>query len=244
MNLTKTLAITATTIGLTTISNSVYAAIIGVDFGPGGSSTPINWNLVTGAGTTTNLIDETGVTTGVDVNVSSPGPVTPFGAAVLGATIPVHSNPLNNIGGSIFDSSFSGNQLTITFANLVPNQTYLYWLFGLRDSSISNLDQNVLVNGVSFNQSAIPAGSPGKLLVNDQIGSNAQNLQSYGIPITTNALGQIITTITPNTDIFGVAGIAIEPQDIPPTPEPGSVLALFGLGLGALASRGKKQDLV
>ncbi|MCH2246292.1 MAG: hypothetical protein MK111_16930, partial [Crocosphaera sp.] len=110
MNFKQTLGIVTTAIGLGIIPNVANAAIIGVDFGPIGSSTPTNWNLVTGAGTTNNLIEEeTGSTTDVDITVSSNTFVSNFSANVLGNTIPTHSNPLDDIGGNLF--SFSGQPL-------------------------------------------------------------------------------------------------------------------------------------
>ncbi|MDY7002533.1 MAG: PEP-CTERM sorting domain-containing protein [Cyanobacteriota bacterium] len=235
MNFKQTLAVAATTFGLAIIPNSASAAIIGVDFGPSGSSTPNNWTLVTGAGTTNDLIDETGLTTVVDIALSSPAFIGNFGANVLASTVPTDPNPIDNIGGNLF--SFSGSPLEITFSDLVPNQTYDYWLFGLRDG-FDGTNQNVIVNGTSFSQTA---GSR-VLAINNELGTDTRTLDSYGISVTADALGQIITTISPNNGLYSVAGIAIEaPPDVSSVPEPTSVIALLGLGLGTLASKRKKQ---
>ena len=236
MKLWKSLAVAATTLGFSVIPNSSYAAIIGVDFGVPSSSTPLNWTLVTGAGTTNNLVNENGNTTDVDISVSSDSLVQNFNASVLPSTIPTHTNPIDNIGQNLF--SFSGDSLVVTFSDLIPNQTYSYWLFGLRDGG-RGTRQSVVVNGASFTQNAASQ----VLIMNDELGDDARSLSSYAIPITADASGEIITTINPFifSDLYAVAGIAIEEQEIPPTPEPTTLLSLFAVGAGFLVSKHKKQ---
>lgn len=239
-------------------SSPSYAAIIGIDFGQTSSPIPTNWNLGAGTGTVnsltlSNVIDETGVNTGIDVNITAVNSFDFFNATVAPATIPTNTNSIADIGGSIFrfTSSVPGglnsnNVLNIEFANLIPNETYNYWLFGLRDNTFGGLNQGVAVTGATttnFNQVAT-AASPGNLVVNSMIGSDQMALANYALSIVADSNGQINTSITAQDNsqspLFGVAGIAIERQNAAQTtPEPSALLGLVTVGLLGLTFKKK-----
>ena len=140
MNFKQTLGIVTTAIGLGIIPNVANAAIIGVDFGPIGSSTPTNWNLVTGAGTTNNLIEEeTGSTTDVNITVSS----NTFGRSVSNA---------GDVNGDCIDDLIIGAEGADPNGNSYAGETYVVFGSESFDSTLnlSSLDGNngFVINGI------------------------------------------------------------------------------------------------
>ncbi|CCQ63631.1 integrin alpha, partial [Crocosphaera watsonii] len=140
MNFKQTLGIVTTAIGLGIIPNVANAAIIGVDFGPIGSSTPTNWNLVTGAGTTNNLIEEeTGSTTDVNITVSS----NTFGRSVSNA---------GDVNGDGIDDLIIGAEGADPNGNSYAGETYVVFGSESFDSTLNlsslNGSNGFVINGI------------------------------------------------------------------------------------------------
>jgi hypothetical protein len=186
------------------LGNEAHAVITGIDFGTVSSNTPTNWTLISGAGTTNNLINENGDLTNIDVTISDSSP---FDVTTVSNTIPTHTDSLQNVDGNIFSTS---TPLSIVLSDLVPNQDYNIWLFSARGGGFGDLDQNVTFTGgntLSFTQNAPDSN----LVINDEIGNNLRTLDSFAEVISANSLGEITTTISsPSTNVPLAAGIAIE----------------------------------
>ncbi len=196
------------------------ANIVGVDFGPPASPTPESWNLVTGPGVVSGLVNEAGEVTPIALSLSGPS-LENFVLNLVPSTIPAHSNSLANLSGSVF--TFEG-QVDMVFTGLEPNARYDVWVFGARDitgRSGPAFEQVVSIGGgMSFTQ----VGADRELVVNRQVGSSAVNLLSYAESGIADGSGELaIAVVDPgNLNILGggafLAGVALRPAAATPTP--------------------------
>lgn len=188
---------------LVAIAGEVSAEIVGVDFGPG--SSPLNWNSVTKAGTHSNLLDESGAATSVDLTVTNAG--TGFEISPAANTIPKHHSNLAGVDGNGYQ--FNG-KFNAQLRNLNPNQPYNVYLFGLRGGA--KLQQSVTFTG-SSTVSYLQTAGDGQLAINDQVGNNNQNLSSYAKQVVASAAGTIDVSVVgggTQGSPFVVAGLAFE----------------------------------
>ena len=218
----------------------VHAAIIGVDFGSPSQTSPANWTPISGGGNYSNLIDESGAATSVDLEIT--GTIQDyFAAAVLPSTIPSHTNDLTSISENIYNLTPS-ESIQFTFTGLYSNTNYYVWVFGLRDSA-NGLNQNVTINGiqtVSFNQT----GGDEELIVNRSMGSLSNNLYDYAENILSAEDGSISITVRSNGSLWAVPGIAIEEAKssaVPTLSEWGvSIFALLLCAMAVYRMRGRE----
>jgi glutamine cyclotransferase len=195
---------------------AVGGTLVGVDFGGPGDPAPTNWTH--GVGTTltlTNLIDESGAATAIDLtmtpNPAGGGNGPPFTPAA--GQLPAHTNPLGNI------NDIVGNvtAMTLVFSDLTPGASYQVFVFGAKPSAFPNPNtQAVSITGgsaaVNFNQSfTLPSD---ELWVNGQQGSTA-SLSSFAVTQTANGSGQLTITINDvpagGPGPVGLAAVAIRP---------------------------------
>jgi hypothetical protein len=121
--------------------------LVGIDFGPTGDFSPVNWNQSNGGGNVDfildDLIDESGAATTIDLEVvyDAGNGLGGFPANVDPAGPPTHSNPLDAINGVLVDQT----GLEFTFSGLNPGADYEVYVFG--GDPINALSQNVTIVG-------------------------------------------------------------------------------------------------
>ena len=214
-------------------ASAASAALIGVDYSPAGfGSTPTNWTLDTNPTShlLTNLIDENGVATGIDLNLVTSRNSGMFDSTIPPAQIPTHTNSLAGLDGNIADDT----SLTLTWSNLVPNQVYDIFVFG---NDIIAENQLVTITGAGTPTVFSQNFPNDNLFVNGLLGSNAP-LSTFAVPITADGAGNIQILVQNDLGLdAGLAGVAISPTALP---EPGT-LAILGLGLAGLGLARRKR---
>ena len=102
---------------------------IGVDFGPNGDNSPINWNTISETSlpaTVENVIDESGAVTGVDILVETTAGNHSYSSNVPPAgMLPSHTQSLTDLDGFLEDD----DSVSITFNNLLEGSEYKAWAF-------------------------------------------------------------------------------------------------------------------
>ncbi len=195
---------------------AINSALVGIDFDAIGGVSPANWKQVNSFNVpyvVNGLTDEEGTTT--------PYELTFYGndgyeiAAVPTAnTVPAHIQSLEEIDGAIFTEAA---MLSAVWSNLIPNQIYEIYVFGLEDFPDFFDDQQVTIQGAGAPVSFSQLLSDGELYVNGSLGSDLQLLDSSAVMVRADAFGQIIIDIEPNpeTDDVSVAGLAIQEINLP-----------------------------
>lgn len=208
------------------------AALVGVDFG--GGTTPTNWNILLGGDnplTLTNLIDETGAPTTIDLEVNGAvgnDAITTFGTPNA-ATVPTHTQSLSGIDNGVGDAG----GLSIVLSSLVPNASYELYIFGGPSPFVFAHDVTVTHGGAPIVFAQAPANND--LWINGSIGTNAQ-LDTFALTVTATPAGTITittTSIQSGTELGGIALQQILAAAIIPEPATASLglLALAGLTL-------------
>jgi len=180
--------------------------LVGVDFDVASGVPPANWTLYSTVGSVllTNLIDESGVPTDVDLNIVTSGhsfdTFTPNAAE-----LPQHSQSLAGIDGNLFSSQ----PVTLTFEDLTAGAAYEVYVFG---GDVLADTQSVTVTGAD-STNFVQAFAGNQLFVNDEPGDAARTLMSFAEVITADGNGEVAISITPTTTFLGVAGVAIRPVD-------------------------------
>jgi hypothetical protein len=199
----------------------LFAPLIGVDFGTG--SVPTNWTQVTSVGPTTapttrtDLIDETGAATVVDLRITTShmGGANSFSTGTMNSsTLPQHTQSLADVSNAVRISNSQGFQhFNASFGDLKPGTTYEVYVFAVRSLfSTYGDNQTVTISGadspIVFRQNRV---SNGNLWVNDQVGSSSQLLPSYAKLMTATVGGAIDVNVQMNSFSDGVvlAGLAI-----------------------------------
>ncbi len=179
-------------------------SLVGVDFGPSGS-TPTNWSVLsTVSGSFTNMMGEDGNATPFDLAVSG------FSGTDTGAPaanqLPIHSQSLAGINGNLYGS---GTTATMIWSDLNPLNQYEVYVFGL-DTLADNQTVTITGSGTPASFSQDFAGN--QLFVNGTVGSNTLDLDSFAEIITPTVGGQITIAVNSGS-FFGIGGIAI--REIP-----------------------------
>lgn len=219
------------------LENRALLTLIGVDFG--GGTTPSNWTGFSGTSDTTltNLQDDTGAASNVDLIISvdsNPGANESFSPPAN--ELPIYTSSLTGLDGAYADQ---GN-IELTFQDLEPNENYQLYIFA-GDAFTGN--QRVTISspdtGATITTFAQPHNA-NQLAINSEIGDSSRDLQSYGVAAAADSNGEImirIDTSNAPTSYFGLAGVAIETASPPPPPAPPTGLVLneivSGLPTGA-----------
>jgi subtilisin family serine protease len=178
--------------------------LIGIDFGAGGTSSPTNWSLFsqTGDGTLTDLIDETGASTPIDLTVDVGDDALDYAAYVpLPGQLPQHTQPLAGIDGNLHDESL----VTLTFSDLIPGTLYEVYLFG---GDVTANQQSVSIVGATTSN-FVQNYAADTLLVNGQEGVAGQSLQSFSRLVAADVDGQIKIVVDNIGTALGIAGAAV-----------------------------------
>lgn len=198
--------------------NLQAAPLIGVHFGNNGSA-PLNWNLVDSApefASSTNLIDETGAITGVNLSNSTTGTLAFFTVvAPNAATLPSHTTSLASLAGNTYDSAFSTGLLTSTFSGLTANAAYNVWVVGIRGGATA-LGQAITITGSGAPIALAQNAAANNYVVNGLLGSSANSFASYAIQVMSSATGTItIDTQAAGATTYTVSALAIQSVDAP-----------------------------
>ena len=173
-----------------------FGELTGIDFGESGDVTPTNWNAFSSTGTSgqsiPDLNDETGAATAVDLTVSHSNGAILASSSPDAAQIPLHTNPLTNIGGVLVHDT----SLNIQLSELDPSSDYQLFVFG-GDPGSPPFSQQVTITGdgtpIAFVQSW-----DGNHFVNDHVAS-AASLSSFAVIVTPSAAGQITIQVDEST---------------------------------------------
>ncbi len=181
--------------------------LVGIDFGD--DPTPNNWTSIGGGTTQTysDLIDETGALTAVDLTIT--GTWSNLGATANANTIPSYANSLAEIDGQIYTNS---NPITLEYSDLTPLADYQLYVFGL-ESFFSTIRQRISVQGDGAAVSYDQIFGRNELAVNDQVGDSSVDLTDYALIVTADESGTITVDVDPltGTGDVSLAGIAIVP---------------------------------
>jgi hypothetical protein len=219
-----------------------FGAVVGVDFGPG-TSIP-NWTNINSAGTYTNLNDENGVGSGINLAITST--IRPYGVIPTASTVPQPfpsiATSLSGIDGNVY--AYNGT-FNAQYTGLTPGRAYSFWLFGLRGGA--NLGQFVTITTDSVVLSYQQTASSEQLMINSKVGSSSFNLGHYADTVIASGTGTISINVVGN-DYYGapftIAGLALEAPSAPSpaVPEPSTMVigTLFGIG-GLVAKRRRKK---
>jgi hypothetical protein len=179
--------------------------IIGVDFDTADNA-PANWvpNLGVG-GLLSDLSNEVGLTTSVDLTIN--GGLNSFAVAIEPTTVPIHSNPLDNVDGQIFTNAAPIN---FVYSDLNPTSNYDIYVMAA-EGFFATIEQTVTIQGdgspISFEQRF----DQFDLFVNDQVGDSTRDLSEYAISVKPNSDGEILIDVDPiaGTSDVVLAGLAI-----------------------------------
>ncbi|MEO2033052.1 MAG: hypothetical protein ABGZ35_13285, partial [Planctomycetaceae bacterium] len=200
------------TVSVTTTDDD--SRFIGVDFG--GGLLPPNWTAFPSAvdGTLSNLIDEGGAATGIDLTVvfdNLPGNTAAF--SPLAAELPMHTRSLAGLDGNYGDQG----SVQLTLSKLAPGLNYDVYVFA--GDTFSDTQQVTITDeaaGGTVLTTFTQTHASGQLIINSEVGDSSRTLRSYGIPVTADANGEININIDSTGGTFlGLAGLAIEPPSPP-----------------------------
>ena len=187
-------------------------ALVGIDFDTTGGSAPTNWTQINSFSvpfTQSNLVNEDGTTTTIDVTLTvSNG--TGFTAAVVASTLPTHDQSLSGLDGEIYTTS---NPLTATFGDLTPGGNYEIYVFGLENYMSYTNNQRVTITGAGTATVFDQTLTAGNMYVNGEQGDSSRTLASFAQTIIADSSGEIEVAVTPNagTIDLSLGGLAIRP---------------------------------
>jgi|GEM_PF-4276648 len=239
MTLTRMVVVIAAMV-LVSCVGTARASLVGVDFSDSTPLTPTNWTSVQATPlapsfTLTNLIDETGSTTPIDLAVEFnffPNQIGDVGHTPEPTQIPIHTQSLAGID----DAVTMVGDAVYTWRDLTPGAAYDVFFFGIARF----LTQDVTITGagtpIAFSQTDLP-GNVDDLYINSELGDSSRTLDSYALTVIATGAGEIeIATIGgPSQNESFSSGLAIRP-----IPEP-TTAVLLGLGSLTLLSRRRRQ---
>lgn len=185
---------------------SLLDDLIGIDFDVFNGMRPLNWNRYSGGGKNAVMVDlmnELGVVTPVNLAITTSKSFVPIATSTADpTTIPIHPEPLTELGGHINDTNVAW---TFTFSDLVPITDYEIYVFGLSSLDAENHVEIVGFNSASFTQTLIP----NELKLNADTGAEDSHLVSFAEIVTATENGRITLTVSNLEGRAGLAGLAI-----------------------------------
>ena len=173
----------------TTIADDELQPVVGVDFDQTTGTSPTNWTRISQlfGGTTSDLIREDGVATGIGLTLgvsSSAG----LNASSPNA-VPLHTPDLTNIDGN----HLASESLTLTWTGLTPGMDYNIYLLQTENFG-NNVVQSVTITGgagnpLPFTQDTSAIGN--SLLVNTGVANPAKTLEADAVVAKADANGEI-----------------------------------------------------
>lgn len=199
-------------IGLAGVAIEPLRPLVGVGFGLAAGSSPTNWTFSDGtAKLITDLIDEHGNGTPIDLSVASSLGISDAASTAPATQIPSHWNPLGGLDENIYVSAGDG-AFTFTWSDLAPGQLYDVYVFGSDTVSTTVSDVSIAGAGtpITFRQSF----SDNEMSVNDELGDNGRDISSFSKTVPSTSDGEIVITVSEvagEGGDAGVAGLAISP---------------------------------
>ncbi|MCO8121088.1 M12 family metallo-peptidase [Stieleria sp. TO1_6] len=173
-----------------------FLPLIGVDFewNSQPNFSPQNWNLVDAPffGPYENLVNESGNSTSIDLDVTFPGSggVAAYDSSAI-STLPDHSPSLAELSGGWYRNE----GMTLTWSDLTPNTEFNVWLFAAWPYA-NPTAQTVTISGAAAGQSPFSMPhAPGVLLVNDSAADPARMLVDDAVHATSDSFGEIQITV-------------------------------------------------
>lgn len=196
------------------VIDSALPPVIGLDVGFSDSAQPFWANQNFLSGSHSNISEDDGTPTTVDLSISYSGGGNSSSGGITASQLPRHNQSLISLGG--FGRS-TGN-VNATWSGLDAGQKYAVYIFGF-ESSTGTYTQTVSVSGATSLPSFTQTLSNGVLMVNDELGTDSRTLQSYDHVVEATAGGVITVSLSPGAGSAGVAlaGIAIRPVLEAPT---------------------------
>ena len=188
-----------------TISTLAPEALIGIDF-DGAPNSPTNFlTLAGGSGGASNLGNEDGGLSQVDLTVN--GGSSDFAVTLNASTIPQYTTSLANLDGQIFTN---GNSIGFEYSDLSASSDYFVYVFSA-EGFFDTIEQTVTIQGAGSAISFEQRFNQDDLFINDQLGDSSRDLTEYAQVITSDANGVISIDIDPiaGTSDVVLAGLAI-----------------------------------
>lgn len=191
---------------------SPIGPLIGIDFESSGNS-PTNWTVFGSffSADATDLIAEDGTTTSVDVTSTFTG--SSAGARSLSpnaSTIPQHTQSLAGID-TFATNQTAGASYTARFSDLVPNDQYRVYVFGMSDDFVTPYSNDVTITGANVISFTQPLDN-NDLNINSAVGSSSQPLTDYAEYVYADINGEIAISVSASAGAggYGLAGLAIQ----------------------------------
>ncbi|MFT5191610.1 MAG: hypothetical protein ACI9DF_004572 [Verrucomicrobiales bacterium] len=197
--------------------NDAFPSLVGVDFDESGATIPNNWNqgaTWTGSPTLSNLIQEDGTISIVDLSMNRNGGSWASGSTNPSATtIPIHTPSLANINFTHLHRT-STVPIDFTWSDLAPTTRYNVYVFAVESFGGVTIGQTVTITGSGVDNPSpfVQATTTGaELWVNAEAGSSSQSLEAYAVPVTSTGSGNIDISIsaTSAADVV-LSGLAIQ----------------------------------
>ncbi|MAE62839.1 MAG: hypothetical protein CMJ18_01085, partial [Phycisphaeraceae bacterium] len=185
--------------------------LTGVDFEFRGGRSPFGWLPLDSSQTPVvlkNLHDEAGNATSADLTIdSNDGGFGIDDARALPPFVPVHTNPLGDLGSN---AVFPTNAV-FDYTDLLPSTEYEVYVFGL-DTRINK--QDVMIRGEGAPVTFTQTYDTEELVVNREFGDSTRLLGTYRQVVTSTTSGriQVVVDEVSGTQV-GIAGIAIRPVE-------------------------------
>jgi len=180
--------------------------LVGVDFDVLGGLSPTNWTRFSGspgAAVLSDLRNEIGVVTPINLSISSSKTALPVVAGAADPTsVVVNTQSLLEIGGMLTDTNVTWS---FVWSDLKPLSVYEVYVFGLANQLGENQIQIEGLDSLAFEQIL----DPGDLYLNIDPGSSDRQLIHYARTFSADEEGRITIAVSNPDGRAGIAGMAI-----------------------------------